>query len=207
MASYEESIFGAISGRHGTAVASKTADGKKLIRMYRVPSNPNTPAQVAQRDKFGFVNAELSPLREIFKVSFRNKKGINLAVSYALKNAVTGSDQNYSIDYSKLSFAWGSIQLPDQISASVQTGNAVKIDWDSTLQKVDDIPDELNLVFMNSDSKFTILREGVALRDAGTVIFELPEIWTDKAVHCWAYFSTPENTFTSVSKYLGLLQL
>jgi len=207
MASYEESIFGAISGRHGTAVASKTADGKKIIRMYKVPSNPNTPAQVAQRDKFGFVNAELSPLRDIFKVSFRNKKGMNLAVSYALKNAVTGSEQNLSIDYSKLSFAWGSIQFPDQISASAQTGNAVKIDWDSTLRKVDDIPDELNLVFMNSVSKFTILREGVALRDAGTVTFDLPEIWTDKEVHCWAYFSTPENSLTSVSKYLGLLQL
>jgi hypothetical protein len=207
MATYEESIFGAISGRHGTAVASKTADGKKIIRMYKVPSNPNTPAQVAQRDKFGFVNTELSPLRDIFKVSFRSKKGMNLAVSYALKNAITGSDQNLSIDYSKLSFAWGSIQFPDQITASVQTGNAVKIDWDKTLRKEDEIPDELNLVFMNSVSKFTILREGVALRDAGSVTFELPEIWAEKEVHCWAYFSTPENNLTSVSKYLGLLQL
>ena len=207
MATYEESIFGAISGRHGTAVASKTADGKKIIRMYKVPSNPNTPAQVAQRDKFGFVNAELSPLREIFKVSFRSNKGMNLAVSYALKNAVTGSVKNLSIDYSKLSFAWGSIQFPDQINASVQTGNAVKVDWDITLRKEDEIPDELNLVFMNSDSKFTILRESVALRDAGTVTFELPEIWAGKEVHCWAYFSTPENNLTSVSKYLGLLQL
>jgi hypothetical protein len=207
MASYEESIFGAISGRHGTAVASKTADGKKLIRMYRVPSNPNTPAQVAQRDKFGFVNAELSPLREIFKVSFRNKKGMNLAVSYALKNAVTNSGQNLSIDYSKLSFAWGSIQLPDQIGASVQTGNAIKIDWDSTLRVEDEIPDELNLVCMNSGSKFTILRESVALRNASTVTLELPEIWEGKEVHCWAYFSTPENNLTSVSTYLGLLQL
>jgi hypothetical protein len=132
---------------------------------------------------------------------------MNLAVSYALKNAITGSDQNLSINYSKLSFAWGSIQFPDQITASVQTGNAVKIDWDKTLRKEDEIPDELNLVFMNSVSKFTILREGVALRDAGTITFELPEIWAEKEVHCWAYFSTPENTFTSVSKYLGLLQL
>lgn len=207
MASYEESIFGAISGRHGTAVASKTADGKKIIRMYKVPSNPNTSAQVAQRDKFGFVNAELSPLREIFKVSFRSKKGMNLAVSYALKNAVTGSGEDLSLDYSKLSFAWGSIQLPDQMNASVQTGNAIKFDWDTTLRKEDEIPDELNLIFMNSVSKFTILREGVALRDAGTVTFDLPEIWATKEVHCWAYFSTPENNLTSVSKYLGLLQL
>ena len=196
MATYEESIFGAISGRHGTAVASKTQDGKKIIRMYRTPSNPNTPAQVAQRDKFGFVNAELSPLREIFKVSFRNKKGMNLAVSYALKNAVTGFGMDLSIDYSKLSFAWGSIQLPDHISAVVSVGNSVKLDWDTTLRKEDEIPDELNLVFMNVDSKFTILREAVALRDAGNITFELPEIWAGKKVYCWAYFSTPENTFT-----------
>lgn len=207
MASYEESIFGAISGRHGTAVASRTSDGKKIIRMYRVPSNPNTPAQVAQRTKFGFVNSQLSSMRDIFKVTYRNTKGINLAVSYALKNAVNGSSPDFTLDYSKLCFAWGSIQLPDQVSAIVNSANAVTIDWDTTLRKEDEIPDELNLVFMNVSSKFTILREGVALRDAGTVTFELPEIWAGKEVYCWIYYSTPENNQTSISKFLGIIQL
>jgi hypothetical protein len=60
---------------------------------------------------------------------------------------------------------------------------------------------------MNTDSKFTILREGVALRDAGTFTFDLPEIWTGKKIYCWAYFSTPENNQTSISKFLGELQM
>lgn len=207
MAQYDESIFGAIKGRHGTAVASTTKDGKKIIRMYKVPSNPNTAAQVAQRGKFGFVNAELSSLRDIFKTSFRNNRGMNLAVSYALKNAVNDSGEGLTLDYSKLSFAWGSIQLPDVLSATVEPGHAIRIDWDTTLRKEDETPDELNLVLMNSESKFTILREGVALRTAGTVTFELPEIWIGKKVYCWVYFSTPESDLTSVSKYLGLHEL
>ena len=207
MAKFSSSTFGTISGRHGTAAASTTKDGQSILRMYKAPSNPNTPAQVEQRGKFGFVNSELSPLRDIFKVTYRNNKGMNLAVSYALKNAVNGNSPNFALDYTKLCFAWGSIQFPDHISAVVSAGNSVKLDWDTTLRKEDEIPDGLNLVFMNVDSKFTILREGVALRDAGTVTFELPEIWAGKKVYCWAYFSTPENTLTSVSKYLGLLQL
>ena len=207
MAKFSSSTFGTISGRHGTAVASTTKDGQSILRMYKAPSNPNTPAQVEQRGRFGFVNSELSPLRDIFKVTYRNNKGMNLAVSYALKNAVNGNSPEFALDYTKLCFAWGSIQFPDHISAVVSAGNSVKLDWDTTLRKEDEIPDELNLVFMNVDSKFTILREAVALRDAATTTFELPEIWAGKKVYCWAYFATPESNQTSVSKFIGELQM
>ena len=207
MAKFSSSTFGTISGRHGTAVASTTKDGQSILRMYKAPSNPNTPAQVEQRGRFGFVNSELSPLRDIFKVTYRNNKGMNLAVSYALKNAVSGNSPEFALDYTKLCFAWGSIQFPDHFSAVVETGNSVKLVWDTTLRKEDEIPDELNLVFMNVDSKFTILREAVALRDAATTTFELPEIWVGKKVYCWVYFATPESNHTSISKFLGELQM
>lgn len=207
MAKFSSSTFGTISGRHGTAVASTTKDGQSILRIYKAPSNPNTPAQVTQRGKFGFVNSELSPLRDIFKVTYRNSKGMNLAVSYALKNAVIGNALDFELDYTKLCFAWGSIQLPDPISIEAQSTHAVQLQWDSTLRKEDDYPDELNLVFMNVNTKFTILRESVALRDAGTVNYELPESWAGKELYCWVYFSTPESNQTSVSKYLGKIQL
>jgi len=207
MAKFNSSTFGTISGRHGSAVATTTKDGQSILKIYKAPSNPNTVAQVKQRTKFGFVNSELSALREIFKRSYRSNKGMNLAVSYALKNAVLGDAPNLSLDYSKLCFAWGSIQFPDEIKAEVQGANTIKIEWDTTTRTEDETPDELNLIFMNSASKFTILRESVALRNEGTVLFELPTMWTGTEVYCWIYFSTPENNLTSVSKFMGKLQL
>lgn len=207
MARFKSTTFGSISGRHGTAVASTMKDGTGILRVYNPPTNPNTPAQQAQRSKFGFVNSELSPLRDIFKNTFRSNRGMNIAVSHVLKNAVIGVAPDYEVDYTQLMFASGSIQFPDQISAEVTTGNSVSLTWDTTLRKEDEFPDFINLVFMNQDSKFTILRENVALRSSGTATHTLPEIWEGKQVYCWAYFSTPESKLTSVSRYIALLQL
>lgn len=206
MAKFNSTTFGTISGRHGSAVASTNKDGQSILKVFKAPSNPNTVAQVNQRTKFGFVNSELSPLREIFKRSFRNNKGINLAVSYALKNAVTGSNPDFTLDYSKLSFAWGSIQIPEHISAVNIDGNLM-ISWDTTMRTEDEYPDELNVVLMNTSSKFAILRESVALRPTGNVNIEVPLVWVGKELHCWVYFSTPESSLTSVSTYLGIIQL
>lgn len=206
MAKFNSTTFGTISGRHGSAVASTNKDGQSILKIYKAPSNPNTVAQVNQRSKFGFVNSELNPLRDIFKRTFRNNKGINLAVSYALKNAVMGEAPYFTVDYSKLSFAWGSIQLPEQISAENADGN-LEINWDTTLRTEDEYPDELNVIMMNANTKFTILRESVALRPTGSATVELPQVWQGIEIHCWIFFSTPESSLTSVSKYLGKIQL
>ncbi|MDR3652844.1 MAG: DUF6266 family protein [Paludibacter sp.] len=207
MAKFNSTTFGTISGGHGSAVAATTKDGQNILRIYKAPSNPNTPAQVVQRGKIGFVNTELSPLRDIFKVTYRNNKGMNLAVSYALRNAITSTSPNFALDYSNICFAWGSIQLPEQTTATPDDGNTIRFDWDTTLRKKNEDPDELNVILMNENSKFTILRERVSLRDAATTKVSVPAIWAGTEVHCWIYFSTPENNLTSVSKYLGLLQL
>lgn len=56
MATFNSTTFGAISGRHGSAVAAYTKNGKCILKVFKTPSNPNTDKQVAQRTKFGFVN-------------------------------------------------------------------------------------------------------------------------------------------------------
>lgn len=207
MAKFNSTTFGTISGRHGSAVASTTKDGQSILKVYKAPSNPNTVAQVNQRSKFGFVNSELSQLRDIFKVTYRSGKGMNLAVSYALKNAVSGSADNLVMDYTKICFAWGSIQLPEKIDMKALPGANLQFDWDTTLRIEDQYPDELNIILMNVSSKFTILRESIALRPAGNTVLNVPEIWAGNEVHCWLYFSSPESTLTSVSKYLGTIEI
>jgi hypothetical protein len=207
MAKFNSTTFGTISGRHGSAVASTTKDGKSILRVFKAPSNPNTEAQITQRSKFGFVNSELSSLREIFKVTFRDSRGMNKAVSCAIKEAVIGNSSEFSIDYSKLMFASGSIQLPEEITAVAISDDGVKLDWDTTLRMEDENPDELNVVLMNVESKFTILRENTALRSAGTITISVPDIWKGVDIYCWIYFSTPENKLTSNSKFIGTLKI
>jgi hypothetical protein len=85
MAKFNSTTFGAISGRHGSAVAATTKDGKSYLRVYRAPSDPKSTKQVAQRTKFAFANSSLSCFRNLFKETFNNRRGLNMGVSYALK--------------------------------------------------------------------------------------------------------------------------
>lgn len=61
MASFSSSTFGSISGRHGTAVAAVNKNGNNVLRLYRKPSNPNSPKQLSQRMKFSVVTKGLAP--------------------------------------------------------------------------------------------------------------------------------------------------
>ena len=84
---------------------------------------------------------------------------MNMAVSYALKNAVVVENEDITMDYTKLLFASGSIQFPETITAQRSQEDSVNITWDTTLALVDDSADELNLVAMNVKNHFTIVRE------------------------------------------------
>ena len=71
MAQFNSLTFGTISGRHGSAVATTTKNGKSFLRVYRKPKDAKTEKQVAHRNKFSFAIASLSSMREIFKNSFK----------------------------------------------------------------------------------------------------------------------------------------
>lgn len=207
MATYNSTTFGAISGRHGSAVAANTKNGKCILKIFKAPSNPNTDKQVAQRTKFGFVNSELSCMRELFKITFGSTLGKNQAVSYALKDAVMGISPNFNLDYSKLKISIGSLYGTGLVSAINTAGITVKVDWNYTDLTGNTASDQVNLAFFNIDSKEALLKQNIALRIENTVEIELPAVWADQNVHCWIYFSAPDGSVNSTSQYIDLLQL
>jgi hypothetical protein len=206
MAKFFSTTFGAISGRHGSAVAATSKDGQSILRVYRAPSNPRTEKQMDHRARFGNINSELSNYQSLFKRTFKTAVGRNYAVSFALNNAVLGEYPNYSVDYSKLQIATGRIDTPSHISAAITTGSKVKFDWDGSIDGSESSTgDFINLAFINSDQKVAILKEEIVLRTAATTQFELPLAWAGNQIHCWAYFTNQYGTATSNSIYLGLL--
>jgi hypothetical protein len=207
MATFNSTTFGAISGRHGSAVAANTKNGKSILKIFKAPSNPNSEKQVAQRTKFGFVNSELSSMRELFKISFGSTLGKNQAVSFAMKDAVIGVSPDFTLDYSKLKISSGSLYGSGVVSAVKNAGTTVKVDWNYTDLTGNTANDGVNLAFYNVDSKEALLKQNMVLRDLGTVNVELPAIWAGQSVHCWIYFSSPDGKLNSNSQYIDLVQL
>ncbi len=214
MATFNSTTFGEISGRHGGAVAAKTKNNGNILRVYKAPSNPNTGKQIAQRTKFAFVLAYLSCMRELFKYSFKGKGGFDTAVSYAFKNAVTGSVGNWSMDLSKLVVSVGSenVYISGTHTATLQSGTTVKVVWytgnihynPADSAKPDDV---VSVVFFNEDLREAMLYEPEVARIDGTLEAELPDNWAGGKAHGWMYYSRANRSSNSNSVYLGEVQL
>ena len=207
MAKFNSTTFGEISGRHGTAVAATTKDGKTYLRVYRPPSNPNTDKQIAQRSKFGFANKNLSCFRSLFKETFSSNKGMNIGVSYAMKKSIIGESPDFIIDYSKLIFAVGGVNQGINTAITVENLSA-NLSWDFVEAMNSKPTDLVNVIFFNEDTQLSILLKETGFRSDKLVSCELPEIWKGSSVHCWIYF-TAKNGSTSTnseSQYVNLFE-
>jgi hypothetical protein len=184
------STFGLMSGRHATAVAAIAKNGKNILKVYTAPYNPKSLKQLTQRAMFSMVNKRLSPMHGLYKVSFLDGSGIHKAVSSALKMAVTGTYPDFDLDLPKLIFSIGNVFGTTHVTVDKTTGTTIKVDWDTTPESEYAEDSNVNMVFMNADTEFCILRQNQALRSVGTLTYELPVIFAGAQVHCWIYLIT-----------------
>ncbi|MFT3754042.1 MAG: DUF6266 family protein [Paludibacter sp.] len=209
MAKFNSTTFGTISGRHGSAVAATTKEGKSYLRVYRAPSDPKTDKQVAQRSKFAFANSSLSCFRNLFRETFNHRRGLNMGISYALKNAITGDYPDFTIDYSKLVFTVGNVNQALTVSAN-HTDNKVTINWDFVDASQSKPDDNVSFIFFNEDTQLSIHMKDVCLRAEKTTEIELPDAWKGSEVYCWLYISATNNSMItnySASQFVDTLQL
>jgi len=153
MARFISTTFGKISGRHGEAVAVTTKDGRCFLRVYTKPKDPTSPKQLAHQAKFGLVSKGLTCLGSVFKITYADKRGKNKAVSLAYKNCIVGEYPNFTLDYSKLIFTVGSVDITGLVTATVLEGTTINLKWDSSVFTQSNPNDTLSLVFFNEASK------------------------------------------------------
>jgi hypothetical protein len=209
MAKFNSTTFGTISGRHGSAVAATTKDGRSFLRVYRAPSDPKTTKQVAQRTKFAFANSSLSCFRNLFKETFNSKRGMNMGISNALKKAISGESPDFVIDYPKLTFSVGSVNQALLVTANV-ANNTVTLNWDIVIASLSKMDDKVSFIFFNEDTLLSIHMKDLCLRGDKTVTIELPEVWKNSTVCCWLYLSATDNnqiTNYSESQFVKILEL
>jgi hypothetical protein len=207
MARFKSSTFGKISGKHGDAVAAIRKDGTNILKVLRIASNPNTPAQKNHRDKFAFTMRELNCMRSLYTITYDSQYGVNKAVGIAMKNALTGEYPDFKLDYSKLIICEGTLNNTPQVRLEQVGGSTVKIVWNAEELLGRNPAEIVNLVFLNQTSKSVILKQNVALSRAGSAQVDLPVDWMDKDVHCWIYFTSPNGILYSNSQYICRFKL
>lgn len=204
MANFRSTTFGAISGKHGTAIAS-SRDGKSILRVFTPPSDTKSPAQLEQRARFGLILRILNLLRSLIYIGFGSKAGFYGAVSYALRNAVEGVYPNFSINYGKMLVSSGSLPQSPEVTVTVVAGVGVDISWDTATWNTGSPDDSVYIGFLNPAMLMPYFDEAKGTRKDGKLTVTLPEVWKGATVHGWLFFVSPDGQLSSVSQYLGAI--
>ncbi len=202
--------YGEVSGKFGNTVGAVDKKGRTTMREYRAPGDPKTESQVSQRTKFGFINTELSFMQRMFKttyVSYITKEDLRKASWMAVKNSVTGTYPDFTIDYTRLVIAKGSLPRLGQVSVTVSANGTIDMTWDTTLFLGVDPTDKVKIVFNDPDMKSWFISDDNTIRSDGSMTVTIPQSWSGLKVHCWVYAVSSTGKTTSMSQYVSELQL
>lgn len=131
MGKISQGILGGFRGKVGNVIGGSW----KGIDYMRVKpasvANPKTEGQVDQRSKFSTVLRFLQPMKDFIKIGFKDYANkmteFNSAMSYNLKNAITGAFPDFTIDYANALISRGS--LAGVLNGEVTSANAGNVEF------------------------------------------------------------------------------
>lgn len=195
-------------GLLGNHVGRRTR-GENIIAMRPAKSKkPPTVAQINQRLKFGLVASWLRRLGSVIDIGFKDydaeMSARNAAFSYNLLRAVTGIAPNFTIDYAKVMFSLGLLDLPNTPEVSVVAAAKLDYSWAATTGDTNGLAtDKLTFVVFNpSKNKFVTLKGG-AVRSALAYSLQLPGDFSGDTVEAYFSMVSADGKLVSDSFYVG----
>jgi hypothetical protein len=133
MARVTEGLFQGVHGKLGNFVFrrmnGKTFLSKRPVFRKRKP----TERELFSRKKFAFMTKFMKPLNHLFRSIHKHpvngKSGFNLAISYNYDETIIGERPPFQVNYSKIVFSRGSLQLPEIILAASLLPDTISFIW------------------------------------------------------------------------------
>ncbi|MCU4155220.1 hypothetical protein J1N10_04490 [Carboxylicivirga sp. A043] len=208
MGKINQGILGGFSGKVGNVIGGNW----KGIDYMRVKpanvANPKTEGQVDQRTKFSTVLEFLQPLKDFVKVGYKNyaikMTEFNSAMSYVLKNGVTGSYPNFTIHYENALISRGSLAGVLNGTITSSTAGAIDFAWeDNSADSNASTTDKAMILALNSAKREAIfITEGVS-RSTRAQSLTVPNDFSGDSVECFIAFISEDGLSVANSKYLG----
>jgi hypothetical protein len=159
MARLSSGIFGPIHGKLGSVVGAvwKQTAYLRTMPTERKSGLKATPAQIASREKFKFVNEWLAPFYAYVTVGFRNyakdKTEINTAFSKNYRQATVGVYPDLSIDYEKVVLAKGNLAGLYSVKVELAQPDLLKLNWKQNHNDDSSTDDQVMLIVYNRELK------------------------------------------------------
>jgi len=200
-------ILGGFSGTVGTVIGGSW---KGIDYMRSQPAkrqfNP-TAAQQAQQEKFALVMRFQESMVGLLRITFDNfankMSGYNNAMSYNLKNAVTGTSSPYSIDYSLALISRGDLPNASGPAAAAGTAGNINFSWtDNSGMGQALATDKAILVAYSNTLNLSIYTLAGADRSTGAAILNAATFSGD-TVETYIGFISEDGKSIATSLYLG----
>lgn len=159
MARLSSGIMGPIHGKLGSVVGAvwKQTPYLRTMPVEKNKSLRATPAQIACREKFKFVQEWLTPFYPYVTVGFRNyakdKTEINAAFSVNYKRATVGVYPDLSIDYEKVVLSKGHLPRLYAVQARLIEPDVISLTWQRNHNDDSCSDDQVVLVIYNRELK------------------------------------------------------
>jgi hypothetical protein len=208
MAKLKESVVGVLIGKIGQVVGAKWKGISVLRVLPGSVANPKTDAQETQRQKWAVTMHFLQPLSEFLQVGFKSyaikMTGINAAMGYNIKNALTGTYPNIAIDYPNALVSRGNLAgALNQVAASTVAGT-VHFTWDDNSGEIGaSAYDKTLLVVYNPAQHQAVTVSELAERADGTQTVTVPDSFSGDLVQCYIAFITVDGAMISDSAFAG----
>lgn len=208
MGKINQGILGGFSGKVGNVIGGNW----KGIDYMRVKpasvANPKTEGQVDQRSKFSTVLRFLQPMKDFVKVGYKGyavkMTEFNSAMSYILKNGVTGTYPDFTIDYANALVSRGSLSGAMNASAESLHKGIVNFEWDdNSTEGSASETDKAMLLVVNQGKGEVIFTTAGSARSAEGQVLPVPDEYSGDEVQCFLAFISEDGTLVANSKFLG----
>lgn len=203
-----QGILGGVSGKVGNVIGSSWKGIDYLRIMPSSVANPQTDAQLAQRQKMSVTMRFLQPLSQFLRTGYKafavQMSGINAAMSYNIKNALTGTYPNIAVDYTNALVARGTLPSALNQVASSTVAGTVKFDWEDNSGEVGaSALDKTLLVVYNPTQNQAVTVNELAERGDATQTVTVPDSFSGDLCECYMAFITADGVTVSNSAFCG----
>lgn len=207
MGTIKQGILGGFSGKVGTVIGSSWKGISYMRGRAQNVKNPRTEGQMEQRSKFSLTLDFLKPITAYVRTGYKTyaskQTAFNAAMSYIVKNAVSGVFPNYALDFSRVLVSRGTLTQPLNANASMSAGK-VSVSWTDNSGQGDAQPIDVAMpLAFNTDKGETVFSTNSATRADQLAELTFPADWTGDTVEIYIGFISADGINVANSLYLG----
>ena len=195
MGIFKQGPFGPFLGKVGNLVGSTWRGINYLRIMPASVHNPNTPAQVTQRTKFGLVVQFLRPLLGFIKMGYKgyavDMSAYNAAISYQIKHAVLGDYPDQEISFDAVMVSRGNLRGVPEATAAAAGSSVVEVTFEDNSDLGDASADDKAIVVVyNPDKADVAWTLDAGTRSDALAEITLPASYVGDTVHVYLAFGS-----------------